>query len=101
MSELRDTQQIVREDLLPLVVRICDLVGEEGAADQEAFFGRIRTGLEHIREVDDLAGPFMELSTSAFHGFAFSPEVTFLLDRVLVLAQTLSHTLSAPADEMQ
>ena len=40
----------------------------------------------------------MELSTSAFRGFLFSPPVEILLDHVLAIAQTLSATLAADDD---
>ena len=95
MSEPQTPVGLARRDLLPLVEQLCALTREEGSADQEAFFGLVRAGLEGARDPDDLAGPFMELSTSAFRGFRFSPAVGLLLDRVLAAAQTLSATLSA------
>jgi hypothetical protein len=42
----------------------------------------------------------MELSTSAFRGFAFSPPVELRLDEVLAIAQTLAATLSASGDKL-
>lgn len=98
VTELRGTTTIVREDLIPLVEALCDRA--QGQPDQLEFFSRILAGLEAVRDPDDLAGPFMELSTAAFHGFVFAPDVGLLLDRVLEIAQTLSMTLSAPADEV-
>jgi hypothetical protein len=91
--------QPIREELVPMLDALSKLAREEGAMDQAAFFERIRGGVANARELDDLAGPFMELSTSAFQGFQFSLPVSLLLDRVLVLAQTLSQTLSASTDQ--
>ena len=90
--------ETARSELLPLLDGLCRLTREEGRGDQEAFFGRIRSGLEQARQDEDLAGPFAELSSSAFLGFAFSPLVGLLLDRALEAAQTLSATLSAGGD---
>lgn len=101
MSNLRDTTDVARDELLPLISKLCALTHEQGVADQAGFFRRIAMGVEQAREPDDLAGPFMELSTSAFMGFDFSLEVSLVLDDVLSIAQTLSATLSASSDEVQ
>ena len=101
MVSSKDATDVAREELLPLVESLCALAREEGQRDQESFFERVRLGIEHAREADDLAGPFMELSTSAFRGFTFSLPATLLLDHVLAIAQTFSMTLSASPDEMQ
>lgn len=95
MSEIRG---VVREELLPILEQLCSLVRAEGKPEQAVFFERIRDGLIRAEDDIDLAGPFMELSTSAFHGFAYGPAALMLLDRALTLAQSLSMTLSA-ADE--
>lgn len=89
----------VRDELLPVLLALRKQAQEEAQPDQVAFFERIRAGLDNARDFDDLAGPFMELSTSAFHGFEFSLPVTLLLDRALELAQTLSQTLSATTEQ--
>ena len=65
---------------------------------QREFFGRVVRGIEVCRDAEDLAGPFMELSTSAFLGFQYSPAASLLIDRILASAQTLALTLSADAD---
>ena len=87
----------VREQLLPLLEGLC-LLAHEDDPEQAAFFDRIRAGVEAASHPDDLAGPFMELSTSAFRGFAFSAPVAMLLDQVLDVAQSISTTLSAGED---
>lgn len=84
---------------MPIFEVLCTLSREEGNPEQEAFFERIRAGIEHASDGEDLAAPFMELSTAATRGFAFSAPVHQLLDHALAYAQTLSMTLSADADE--
>ncbi len=96
---MQDAATLARDELMPIFEVLCTLTREEGSVDQEAFFERIRAGIEHAKDGEDLAAPFMELSTAAFRGFVFSPPVHLLLDRALAYAQTLSMTLSADADE--
>ena len=98
-SQAENAVEVIREELLPLVERLCDLARAEEEPEQELFFDRIRQGLVEARDAEDMAGPFMELSTSAFLGFQFSLGITILLDAVLATAQAFSLTLSAPADE--
>ena len=88
----------VRNQLLPLLASLCEAALEDRAADQHRLFARIRAGVEGARDLDDLAGPFMELSTVAFLGHVYSPAITLLLDRVLAIAQGVSLTLSASGD---
>ena len=85
-----------RAELISLLETLVKLARDEGSRDQEAFFDSVRAGVERAREVDDLADPFMLLSTAAFRGYAFSAPVQVLLDRVLAQAQTVAHALSAP-----
>jgi len=88
----------IREMLLPEVDQLLEFARHEEKRDQLQFFERIRNGIEAASEPDDLAGPFMELSTSAFLGFVFSAAVQLQLDRVLAYAQQVSFTLSADGD---
>ena len=92
---MKDAIETAREELLPLLESLGSLARDEGETDQVAFFAFVAAGVERAREADDLAEPFMELSTAAFRGFAYSAPVSFLLDQALLVAQTLSHTLSA------
>ena len=98
MSQVPNAPDAARSQLLNLMDQLCALAEQEEQADQAAFFERIRAGLRNARDANDLAGPFMELSTSAFRGFLFSPPVEILLDHVLAIAQTLSATLAADDD---
>lgn len=98
MSKVPSAPDAARTQLLTLLDQLCALTQESGQDDQTAFFGRIREGVRNAHDAEDLAGPFMELSTSAFRGFLFSPPVEILLDHVLAIAQTLSATLAADDD---
>ncbi len=94
-----DPVHYAKQELAPLLFSLCASTESEGALDQHSFFSAILTGIEHSERAEDLAGPFMELSTSAFRGFHFSPHSTLLLDLVLEKAQGLSEALSLdPSD---
>ena len=92
-------QEVACEQMIPLLEQLAELAEEEGQVDQVLFFRSIHRGLLASSDPDDLAGPFMELSTAAFRGYFYSPAVSFLLDQVLAMAQTLSMTLSADGGE--
>ena len=98
MSQVPSAPEAARTQLLALLDQLCRLAQQADEADQEMFFERIRAGVRNAHDADDLAGPFMELSTSAFRGFLFSPPVEVLLDHVLAIAQSLSATLAADDD---
>jgi len=100
MNDPTTVVDLARDELLPLLDALQRLVEQEGKPDQQAFFARVHEATNHAREPEDLAGPFMELSTSAFLGFEFSGMATVLLDRVLELAQRAAMTLSAGAEEV-
>jgi hypothetical protein len=85
----------VKGELVPLLEELVRMAARGGEVAQSEFFSRILGGVRNARVVEDLAGPFMELSQSAFLGFAYSGEVTLQIDRVLAVAQTIAETLSA------
>ncbi len=95
-----DVLSVARAELLPPLRTLLELVEAEGEPAQHAFFGRVALGIESARDAEDLAGPFMELSTSAFLGFHYSPAATMLIDRILLSAQTLALTLSADTETL-
>jgi len=91
----------VKADLVPLLGELVRLTGENGEEAQTRFFRRILASLARCQDFEDLAGPFMELSQSAFLGFHFTPDVSLLIDQVLERAQIVAQTLSASGDEVQ
>ena len=98
-SETRDVLAnactVVLQEILPTLADLEETTKAEGNEQQNLFFEHIRRGLEGARETQDLADPFLQLSTSAFRGFQFSPDVAVLLDRLLAAAQGLSVLLAA------
>ena len=70
------------EELVPLIRALISLAEQEGEMGQSRFFTSILGGLENATEGEDLADPFMQLTMSAFSGFAFSPAVGMLLVQV-------------------
>ncbi len=86
--------------MLPLLSSLDALLDDEGQAEQRAFFARIRDGLAAARDPDDLAAPFMELSTSAFLGFRYSPAAVVLVDEILSHAQELAELLSSTEETL-
>jgi hypothetical protein len=88
------------EELVPLIRALISLAEQEGEMGQSRFFTSILGGLENATEGEDLADPFMQLTMSAFSGFAFSPAVGMLLDQLLAKAQRLSEVLSLDSSEI-
>ncbi|MDJ0867536.1 MAG: hypothetical protein QNK03_15615 [Myxococcota bacterium] len=93
-----DPVSTAKASLVPLLHALDAELANDGQAEPRAFFGRILQMVEAATEPEDLAGPFMELSTSAFRGFQFGITSMILVDQVLEAAQTLAFTLSADAD---
>lgn len=87
-----------RNQLDPLLGALAAQLGEEGQATQQSFFNRIRASIQHAQDEVDLAGPFMELSTTAFVGFEFSPDAAVLIDRILEKAETIADSFSNTDD---
>ncbi|MEM7253098.1 MAG: hypothetical protein AAF493_16910 [Pseudomonadota bacterium] len=88
-----------REEIQPLVQRLCELTEAFGADDQLAYFTMLLNQITNARDPLDLANAFANLSTSAFMGFDYEPTVLFVLDEVLARAEILSETLSVTPDE--
>ena len=92
MSEALST---VQAELTPALEQLVRLVDSEGEVHQRDFFQRVLDGVRGSTDLEDLAAPMMELSTSAFLGFHYSLAAQLLLDRTLEIAQTAATTLSA------
>jgi hypothetical protein len=93
-----DALEQARGQLIPLLVALDAELEQDGDAEARAFFSRILWMLQQASDVEDLAGPFMELSTCAFRGFRPGLGAAALIDGVLATAQVISHTLSASAE---
>ncbi len=93
-----DAVSAAKASLVPLLHALDAELANDGGTEPREFFNRIRHMVEAATEPEDLAGPFMELSTSAFRGFRFGLSSMILVDQVLEAAQTLAFTLSADGD---
>jgi hypothetical protein len=113
-----------RAELMPLIDRVLDLAGgrapvsapagdEAPAAGVEgmrrafaeaadlplrAFFTGILLQAQAMREEEDVLALFFELSTSAFLGFQYSPEVARAIDDLLGAAERIAFTMTAPVE---
>ncbi|MCH2169623.1 hypothetical protein MK489_02475 [Myxococcota bacterium] len=81
-----------KDQLVPLLQLLEALL--EADAVPRQFFVRIREMIELAKDDEDLAGPFMELSTTAFRGFEFDLDASALIDQILLIAQRISARLS-------
>jgi hypothetical protein len=89
------------QELAPLLKGLCQLAESDRAMDQQRFFASVLAGVEGASQAEDLADPFMQLSMSAFMGFAFSAPTALLLDELLEKAQLLSESLSLDDSQIQ
>ena len=83
-----------KAQLIPLLELLEALLEAEEDAVAHGFFARIRQMIELAKDDEDLAGPFMELSTTAFRGFEFDLDASALIDQILQIAQSISARLS-------
>jgi hypothetical protein len=95
-----DPVDFAKREIVPLLEQLCQATEAADAPDQHAFFARILASLRQARDAEDLAPPFMDLSTSAFLGFSYAPGTVWLLDEVLEKAQRLSESLSIEPDDV-
>jgi hypothetical protein len=95
MDAAFDAVEQARSELAPLLAALDAQLASDGDGAMRRFFARVGEMLRLASDVEDLAGPFMELSTCAFLGFTPTLEAAALIDRALETAQRIAHTLSA------
>ena len=95
---MQDALESAKAELGPPLESLVELAEQEGERGQRDFFDRILQMVRASGDLEDMAAPLMELSTSAFLGFHYSLPAQLLLDRALGVAQDLAMTLSADAD---
>lgn len=96
-----DAVVCARQELLPSLRALCESAEADGDLEILTFFERIVKMIEAAQDQADLADPFMELSTSAFRGFAMSFGVTLLLDEILDRSARISEVLARDPEELQ
>jgi len=77
----------------PLLAQLARLT-ESIDPEQHAYFSHLCRHIDEATLPEHILEAFMNLSTAAFVGFTYSPEVALLLDQVLERCQGLSEALS-------
>ncbi len=77
---------------MPLMKDVLDTCRDAGAL---TFFSLLAIQLHEAREDAQLLDFFLNLSTTAFQGFPFTPEEDLVIDRLLAMAEDIAHALSA------
>ncbi|MGB1757469.1 MAG: hypothetical protein ACPHHQ_11810 [Pseudomonadales bacterium] len=77
--------ETVTRDVVEPLKELCELLSEEAAYAEFAWFSAVLTAV-------------IELSKCAFLGFFFSHEAAEKIDGILERAITLSHTMSASSE---
>lgn len=88
----------IRDSLKPAVEQLIEHLEVTQQAGALAYFRQVSTGLDHVREEDDLLEFFMMLSTMAFQGFQMDPLGAMMADRILAYAEQTAHTFSASGE---
>ena len=88
-----DPVTTARNEIEPLLGELIRQLNEEGRATQRNVFRKIRTSLQNARSEQELASPFIALSTSAYVGFELSTDASVLLRRILEKTERLQTEL--------
>lgn len=113
-----------RDELMPLIERVLELAGGQAplvsqasesadptgvdgmqrafsaAADLplRAFFTGILLQAQAMAQEEDVLALFFELSTTAFLGFQYAPDVACAIDDLLAAAERIAFTMTAPVE---
>ncbi|MEM7408030.1 MAG: hypothetical protein AAF458_22260 [Pseudomonadota bacterium] len=89
-----DPVQYVHTELVPLLKELVQLTKAQGAIAEQQYFQVLLTQMEAARDGVHVAEAFLHLSSAAFLGFEYSPDVADLLDTLLERAEHLSEALA-------
>ena len=81
-----------KSQLVPLLRDVLDLCQDTNAL---TFFSLLAVQLHEAEEDFQLFDFFIQLSTTAFQGFVFTPDEDAVIDALLARAEDIAHTLSA------
>ena len=98
MTDPFDPLEYAKREMAPSLARLIAMT-EDAAPEQHAFFLQLNSQLAGAKWPEDLLEMFVNLSTAAFLGFVYEPEVADTLDRVLAIAEGLSEALSVDDTE--
>jgi hypothetical protein len=85
-----------KAELIPQLDRLLELTAVE--APERWFFSGLVVQAHAMRAEEDVLALFFELSTTAFHGFAFDVEQARAIDELLVAAERIAFTMTASGD---
>ena len=94
-----DFVETAREQLAPLIADVIEQLDGDQQVLELSFFSMRLIQANQMREGSDLLGLFLELSTTAFQGFSFTPEQAQLIDHLLAVAENISFALSASSTD--
>lgn len=99
MPELDPVVAAAQAQLRPKFDALLAQLDEDGAVQQMLFFTNNLLALQHARDPMNIGELFIQLSTTAFLGFEFSPAQAVLVDELLEQAEQLAHALSADSSQ--
>lgn len=99
MSELDPVVAAAQSQLRPKFDALLALLDKDGAVQEMLFFTTNLLALQQATEPMDIGELFLQLSTTAFLGFEFSPAQAVLVDELLEQAEQLAHVLSADSNQ--
>ncbi len=88
-----------QQQLRPLFDAVIAQLDEDACITEMVFFTTNLLALMRASEPVDIGELFLQLSTTAFMGFQFSPEQAQLVDNLLAQAEQLAHVLSADSSQ--
>lgn len=94
MADEFDPVHYVHSELVPVLRQLVDLTEAQGAVLEQQYFSVLLTQMEGARDGVHVAEAFLHLSSAAFLGFDYSPDVAALLDTLLERAEHLSEALA-------
>lgn len=99
MSELDPVVAAAQTQLRPKFDALIDLLDQDGSVQELVFFTTNLLALQRATDPMDIGELFLQLSTTAFLGFQFSPAQAVLVDELLEQAEQLAHALSADSNQ--
>ena len=94
-----DYVESARLQLVPLMTELIDDFDDNGQIMERSFFTMRLVQANSMQVGSDLLHLFLELSTTAFQGFSFTPGQAAKIDHLLAVAENISFALSASSSD--
>ncbi len=95
---MSDFAAVIRNQVDPLFQTVIDTLDAGGNAYPMAFFTALKIRLNDASDEVEVLNLFIELSTTAFQGFVFSPDEAAAVDQLLEACEQISHMMTAADD---